>query len=141
MADLSIDDRLSIPDTCLRFFSSRSSGPGGQNVNKLNTRVTVVFDLSGCPTLTEFQKQRILKELSTYADKDGCLHVTSQRYRSQHANRLDVRERLAALIARAVKPPVKRRNTAVPRSAVRKRLELKRQRSAIKQQRSSRDDL
>lgn len=140
MADLHINDTLSIPETCLLVQASRSSGPGGQNVNKLNTRITLVFDLPNCPTLTDEQKQRLLKKLATYADKEGCLHISSQRHRSQHANRLDATERLAVLIAQAIKPPVKRRKTAIPRTAIRKRLEQKKQRSATKRQRFSVDD-
>lgn len=136
MADLVVNNKIHIPDNCLRVLASRSSGPGGQNVNKLNTRITLIFDLPNCPTLTDDQKQRVLKKLSGYADKDGCLHITSQQHRSQYANRLDAAERLAALIAEAVKPVVKRRKTAVPRAAIRKRLESKRKRASIKQNRS-----
>lgn len=135
MADIIINDTLTIPETCLRLSPSRSSGPGGQNVNKLNTRITLVFDLPNCPTLTDEQKQRLLKKLSTYADKEGCLHISSQRHRSQYANRLDATERLTSLVAQAIKPPVKRRKTAVPKGAIRKRLELKKRRSAIKRRR------
>jgi ribosome-associated protein len=69
MADLQVNDRLSIPEICLHYSSSRSSGPGGQNVNKLNTRITLVFDLTECPTLTDDQKHRLLKKLAPYADK------------------------------------------------------------------------
>ena len=139
MTDLFVNDKLSIPEMYLHFQSSRSSGPGGQNVNKLNTRMTVV-DVPSCPALTDSQKQRILKKLSSYADKDGGLHISSQRHRSQHANRLDALERLSALVAQAIKPPVKRRKTAVPRAAIRKRLEQKKKRSSIKKQRLLSDD-
>jgi len=140
VTDLYINEKLVIPELYLRFQSSRSSGPGGQNVNKLNTRITVILDVAHCPALTGSQKMRILKKLSAYADKDGGLHISSQRHRSQHANRLDATERLTVLVAQAVKPPVKRRKTAVPRAAIRKRLEQKKKRSSIKQQRSLHDD-
>lgn len=135
MPDLCVNDKLFIPELYLRFQSSRSSGPGGQNVNKLNTRMTVVLDVANCSILTDIQKQRILKKLSGYADKDGCLHISSQRHRSQHANRLDALERLSVLLAQAVKPPVKRRKTAVPKRAVEKRLGDKKKRSMLKKQR------
>lgn len=140
MSDLEVNDKLDIPETCLRVMASRSSGPGGQNVNKLNTRITLVFDLPNCPTLTDEQKGRLLKKLSGYADKEGCLQVSSQRYRSQHANRADAEARLAGLIAHAIKPAVKRRKTTVPRAAIRKRLQIKRQRSETKRLRSSKED-
>lgn len=140
MTDLFVNDKLSIPETYLHFQFSRSSGPGGQNVNKLNTRITVVLDVLNCPFLTDSQKQRILKKLASYADKDGGLHISSQRHRSQHANRLDAMERLSVLVAQAIKPPVKRRKTVVPRAAIRKRLDQKKKRSSIKQQRLLPDD-
>lgn len=139
MMDVQINGNLVIPESCLRFQTSRSSGPGGQNVNKLNTRVTVIFDPASCPTLTGVQKQRLFKKLASRIDKDGCLRISSQRYRRQHANRQDALDRLEGLIAQAVKPPVKRRRTAVPNSAIRKRLEQKKQRSQIKRLRSKRD--
>lgn len=139
MADLQVNDSLSIPEICLHYSSSRSSGPGGQNVNKLNTRITLVFDLTECPTLTDDQKHRLLKKLAPYADKEGRIHISSQRHRSQHANRLDAGQRLAALIALAVKTTKKRRKTAIPKSAIRKRLVSKRQRSEIKQQRNKKE--
>ncbi len=139
MMDVQINGNLVIPESCLRFQTSRSSGPGGQNVNKLNTRVTVIFDPASCPTLTGAQKQRLFKRLASRIDKDGCLRISSQRYRRQHANRQDALDRLEGLIAQAVKPPVKRLRTAVPNSAIRKRLEQKKQRSQIKRLRSKRD--
>lgn len=139
MAVVHIDGKRVIPENCLRFQTSRSSGPGGQNVNKLNTRVTVIFDPASCPTLTGVQKQRLFKKLASRIDKDGCLRISSQRYRRQHANRQDALDRLTALVADAVKPPVKRRRTAVPNSAIRKRLEQKKRRSQAKRLRSKPD--
>jgi ribosome-associated protein len=136
MNDLRINESIVIPESYLRIITSRSSGPGGQNVNKLNTRITVVFDVSACPMLTEDQKVRILKKLASYADKDGCLQVSSQQHRSQYANRLDAMERLSAMVVQALKPPVKRYKTSVPKAAIRKRLEQKKQRSQLKKQRS-----
>ncbi len=137
--DLQVTPAVRIPGAELAWRFSRSSGPGGQNVNKLNTRITLVFDLPGCPTLSDAQKERILKKLDTYADKDGNLHISSQQYRSQHANRHDAAKRLAVLIAEALKTHPKRRKTAVPRAAIRKRLEMKRKRAEIKRQRASRE--
>ena len=136
ITELRINESLFIPESCLHVLTSRSSGPGGQNVNKLNPRITIVVDLPGCPTLTDDQKQRILKKLASFADKEGCLHISSQRHRSQYANRLDAMERLSAMIAQALKPQVKRRKTAIPGAAIRKRLEQKKQRSQLKKQRS-----
>ncbi|HDS84840.1 MAG TPA: aminoacyl-tRNA hydrolase [Phycisphaerales bacterium] len=132
MTDVQINDKLTIPQSCLDFQTSRSSGPGGQNVNKLNTRVTLIFDLLHCPTLSDFQRTRLRKKFASRIDRDGRLHLSSQRYRSQHANRQDALERFKALIAEALKPRPKRRKTTVPAKAIRQRLEQKKRRSAIK---------
>ncbi|MCU0918492.1 MAG: hypothetical protein MUC88_28625, partial [Planctomycetes bacterium] len=80
-----------IPENELVITASRSSGPGGQNVNKLNTRVIVLFDVTGSPSLSNEQKQEVLSRLATRIDKRGVLHVASQAYRSQEANRRRVR--------------------------------------------------
>ncbi len=137
MTDLVVNSTTTIPADYITITASRSSGPGGQNVNKLNTRITVTVDITGCPTLSDVQKQRIAARCKPYLDSAGRLHLSSQRYRSQHANRLDAFERLAELLAQAIVPPVKRRKTRVPAAAVRRRLEQKKHRSAIKKLRDS----
>jgi ribosome-associated protein len=140
MADIQINNMLFIPESCLSFQAARSSGPGGQNVNKLNTRVTLIFDLPNCPTLTDPQRQRLRSVLSSRLDKDGRVRISSQRHRSQHANRQDALERFRALVAEALRARPKRRKTTVPPAAHRKRLEQKKRRSLIKQLRSSVDN-
>ena len=92
-----------IPESELVFKASRSSGPGGQNVNKLNTRVTALFDVAGSPSLSEEQKQQVLNALSTRVDKNGVLHVVSQKHRSQEANRRTAAERLQQLVRDALR--------------------------------------
>ena len=82
-----IDDELAIPDEEVSFVTSRSGGPGGQNVNKLETRVTVRFDVAGSPSLTEEQRQRLLERLATRITRAGFLQVTSQKHRTQGENR------------------------------------------------------
>ena len=91
-----------IPEGELVFKASRSSGPGGQNVNKLNTRVTVLFDVAGSPSLSEEQKQRVRSRLAGRIGKDGILHVASQKHRSQEANRRAAVERLQQLVQEAL---------------------------------------
>ena len=135
---LYINPKLSIPETYLTFAFSRSSGPGGQNVNKLNTRVSVSLSLTDCPCLTEFQKQKIAKTLKSRIDKEGILQVTCQEYRSQHANRNAAVQRLAGLIAEALKPAKIRRPTRTPKSAVQRRLKDKKKRSDLKKIRTER---
>ena len=119
--------------------ASRSRGPGGQNVNKVNTRITVFFDVAGCESFTEGQRNRILKRLATRADKNGVIHVASQRHRTQKANRTAAVERLNELLMEALKRKAVRRKTAVPHRAKQRRLEEKKRRSVLKRGRAARN--
>jgi len=121
------------------FRYSRSSGPGGQNVNKLNTRVTLFFDVSQCGVFSDSQKRRILKKLSTRANKSGVIHVVSQKFRTQKANRRAAAKKLSELLTEALRKKPIRRKTQVPRWAKEKRLQEKKQRSRLKQQRLQKD--
>ncbi len=114
------------------FRSSRSSGPGGQHVNKVSTRMTVYFDVSGCESLSGQQKRRILNRLKTRCDKFGIVRVTSQRHRSQIANRRAALERLVELLSKALERKRVRRKTAVPRRSREKRLGDKKKRGDLK---------
>jgi ribosome-associated protein len=124
-----------IPEDKLVFKYSRSGGPGGQNVNKVNTRVTVLFDVPNCGIFSDDQKRRILEKLSTRADKEGVIRVVCQRYRTQKANRQGAVELLTELVEGALKKKRMRKKTAVPAYAKEKRLEAKRRRSLLKKQR------
>ena len=136
MKDLYINPKLTIPSDYLNISTSRSSGPGGQHVNKLNTRVSIFFDIPNCLCLDEDQKHTLLTTLKNRIDHQGVLQVSSQQYRSQTANRNAALERLAELIAIALKPKRKRKKTQIPKRAVRKRLEDKNVRSMTKKLRS-----
>ncbi len=136
MDSLFINPKLSIPESLLTYTFSRSSGPGGQNVNKLNTRVTVSLDVADCPVLTETQKRKIRQKLKHRMDNQGILQVSCQEYRSQYANRNAAKQRLAELLAEALKPVKKRKPTKKPKSAVEKRLREKKQQGEKKQRRS-----
>ena len=120
----------------LEFRYSRSGGPGGQNVNKVNTRVTVFFDAAGSESLTEGEKRLILKKLATRANKDGVIRVVCQRHRTQKANKAGAVERLRELLEEALKRRKVRRATRRPGWANRKRLEEKKKRGMLKKQRS-----
>jgi ribosome-associated protein len=130
---------IEIPQEELVFKSSRSSGPGGQNVNKVNTRVTVLFDVANTSILSDAAKKRVLERLATRASKDGVIRVVSQRHRTQKANRTAASERLRQLVAEALQTEPVRRKTKVPRGAIERRLEEKRRRSILKQQRAKRN--
>jgi len=121
------------------FKVSRSSGPGGQNINKVNTRVTLLFDVANCGSLSGWQKQRILARLATRSDKNGVLRVTSQKFRTQGANRRAAIERLQQLLTDALKTRPIRKKSKVSYAAKQRRLEEKKRRSLLKRQRSAKN--
>ncbi len=136
---IEIAENTFIPEDELTFRTSRSGGPGGQNVNKLNTRVTLRFDVVGSPSLSDEQKQRIRRGLATRIDKNGTLHVVAQKHRSQEANRRAAVERFQELLHGVLKPRPVRRKTKVPAAARERRLKEKKHRSVLKQQRTGKD--
>jgi ribosome-associated protein len=123
----------------LVFRASRSAGPGGQNVNKVNTRIALFFDVTRSNSLNQQQKQKIISRLSSRIDKDGFLRVVSQKYRTQNANRQAAIEHLEQLLADALKEKPKREKTQIPYSAINRRLKQKRNISLKKQRRSEKD--
>jgi ribosome-associated protein len=131
-----INDSLEIPEHELTFRYSRSSGPGGQNVNKVATKVTLLFSVADSSVIDDDQKARIKHRLAGRIAKDGVLHVTSERHRTRSANQRDVINRFSELLSNALKPTKQRRKTRVPAAAKRKRLESKRRRSERKRLRS-----
>jgi ribosome-associated protein len=133
-----IDDTLAIPDEEVTFATSRSGGPGGQNVNKLETRVTLRFDLAGSPSLSEEQKSRLRERLATRITKDGVLQVSSQKHRSQGANRDAAVERFAELLRENLREEPPRKKTRPSRAAKARRLDNKRRQSQRKRERSAR---
>jgi ribosome-associated protein len=130
-----ITDQVSIPEDELRFTASRSSGPGGQHVNKASTRVTLMFDLANSPSLTPDQKQLLIKQLPTRISKQGVLRVVSQKTRSQAANREVALERFAELLRQALALRPKRKPTKVSAAAKEKRITHKKQRGHVKRER------
>jgi len=133
---IEINEHTAVSEDELTFKVSRSGGPGGQNVNKVNTRVTLFLDVAGSANLTEAQKRRLRTELSTRMDKHGVLRVVSQKHRTQEANRRAALERLRELMAEALKPQPVRKKTRLPAGAREKRLREKKRRGQLKQQRS-----
>jgi len=137
---VTISDDLQIPDAELTFRYSRSSGPGGQNVNKVATKVTLLFDVRSSPSLTEGQRALLGQRLANRISKDGVLHVTSERHRTRSANQRDVVSRFQNLLADALHQRTPRKKTMVPAASRRRRIEAKRRRSEVKRQRSRPDD-
>jgi ribosome-associated protein len=130
-----IDDRLEIPDTELDFATARSSGPGGQNVNKVETRVTLLFDIDASSSLSESQKSRLRNRLATRINKRGVLRVSSQRHRTQAANRQAATERFVELVSAALRRRRRRVATHPSARARAHRLDHKRRRSRLKSRR------
>ena len=122
----------------LVMTASRSSGPGGQNVNKVASRVTLSLDLEATTAFTAEQQEKIRQRLGSRITKAGLLRVSAQRERSQARNRDLARERLIALLDDALTDDPRRVRTRVPRAAKRRRLQAKRQRSERKKERSRR---
>jgi len=136
---IEIANGLYIPEDALVFKVSRSSGPGGQNVNKLSTRVTVLLDIGRCVSLSDAQKRRILTRLANRADKSGVIRVVCQKHRTQRANRRGAVERLQQLLAEALKTRPVRIETEVPYAARQRRLDQKKQRSLLKRRRAKKN--
>ncbi len=136
---IEITDGVFISEEVLVFKASRSAGPGWQNVNKVNTRITLFFDVANCDSFSDVQKRRILSRLATRADKNGILRVVSQRFRTQSANRRAAVERLQQLLTDALKTRPIRKKSKVSYAAKQRRLEEKRRRSLLKRQRSAKN--
>jgi ribosome-associated protein len=139
---LEVSPALGIPLAELEFRASRSGGPGGQHVNTSSTRVEVWWDVAGSPVLTDEQRQRLLARLASRLDTAGRLRLVSSGSRSQLRNREEVTERLRRIVAKALVVPKPRKRTKPSAAAKAARVESKRRRSAIKQERRrpSRDE-
>lgn len=127
-----ITPRLAIDESEIEERFVRSSGPGGQNVNKLATAVQLRFDVRGSPSLPDGVKERLEKLAGRRMTQDGVLVINAQRHRTQERNRQDGLDRLIELIQKAVPPPIPRRPTKPTLGSKKRRLESKKQRSAIK---------
>lgn len=135
-SQINITEKLSIPLNDLRFTFSRSGGPGGQNVNKVNSRVTLWFDVANSPSLLDHQKELIRDRLPTRINKEGVLRVVSQKYRTQASNRDEAVKRFVSLLGESLQEVLPRRKRAVPMAAREHRLDEKKHRSRLKSSRS-----
>ena len=137
MDDVRIGRSCVIPARELKFRFSRSGGPGGQNVNKRDTQVELLFDVAGSPSLGPVQRERALRKLARRLDADGVLHIVASEERTQGRNREIAIERFRDVMSEALKPPPpKRRRTKPSKAAVERRLTEKRHRARTKRTRS-----
>ncbi len=135
-----ISKNIVINDDELKEEFFQSSGPGGQNVNKVSTAVRLRFNLRETTSLPPDVKQRVINGLGNSITTAGELIIEAQRYRTQIKNRADAAQRLQAVITKYLVPPKRRRPTKPTKGSVKRRLESKKQRSTLKKLRSSGHD-
>ncbi len=136
--DLLILPDLTIPLSEVRFRTSRSGGPGGQNVNKVESKVELLFDVAASMSLTEGQRARLFSSLGRRIDTDGIFHLSSQVSRSQRENKEAVLAEFERLVKLAFRPRKKRMKTNPTRASKEKRLRGKKIRAEKKKYRSFR---
>jgi ribosome-associated protein len=127
-----ITDTISIDDAELVESFVRSSGPGGQNVNKLSTAVQLRFDVRHSPSLPNDVAVRLMRLAGKRLTKDGVLVIIAQNHRTQERNRAEALERLVALVREAAVPPIPRHATKPTKASRQRRIESKKRRSGIK---------
>ncbi len=130
-----INESLAVPESELQFRFSTGGGPGGQHVNKTATRVTLLFDVAGSPSLDEETRVRLLDRLASRLNRQGLLHIDVQDSRSQWQNRTTAVARFRKVLADALVEQPERRPTRPTRKSREVRLEQKRRRSEVKRDR------
>lgn len=130
---LFVNERITIPHAEFRFTYSRSGGPGGQNVNKVNSRVQLRWNLDRTAALPADVLERLRQQYHRQISSEGDLCLTSQRFRDQGRNVLDVLDKLATMVRAVAEPPKKRIRTRVSKGQKQRRLDNKRRLSEKKQ--------
>ena len=136
---IKFDEHTAISLEEIKFVASRSSGPGGQHVNKTSTKVTLLFDVKKSAGLTEEQKLKVLTRMSSRINGEGMLYIRSQRYKSQFANKTDALEIFSALVKSALEEKRIRKITRLSIKRKKERIEAKRKKSRLKETRKKVD--
>jgi ribosome-associated protein len=139
-ASITLAPGVTVPESALRLQCSRSGGPGGQNVNKVNTRVQLWVPLAAIAGLSENAVSRLRTLAGSRLTIADDIHIAAETERTQERNRQAVLDRLRELILTAVKEPRRRRKTKPSRGAKERRLKGKRMRSEVKSRRQGRID-
>ncbi len=137
MEDLAINEAIAIPSRELRESFARSGGPGGQNVNKVETKAELRWTPAESAALSDADRAWLLRRLTSRLTAEGELLVTSTRTRDQSRNRDDARQKLAEIVRRALERPKRRKKTRPSKGSVESRLKDKRRRSDAKEKRQS----
>lgn len=141
MEFLEVKGKLKIPVTEFDLSFARGSGPGGQNVNKVNSKAVLYWTVTESPSLPEAVRQRFLSRYHHRVTTEGVLVLSSDQFRDQRRNVDDCLDKLAEMLAVVLEPPKPRKKTKPGRGAVERRLKTKRETSAKKQaRRGGRDD-
>jgi ribosome-associated protein len=137
VASILITPALSIDESELEITFVRSSGPGGQNVNKVATAAQLRFDAAHSRSLPDDVRARLMARAGSRLTNEGVIIITARRFRTQEKNRADAVARLVELIRGAVVAPKRRRKTRTPAAAKARRVDAKRRRSVTKRRRGS----
>lgn len=140
MEDLVINEKITIPAEQMTISAVRSSGPGGQNVNKVSTCIELRFNPKECSLLTETAVKKLLTANKNKLDADEAIIITSQRFREQYRNIEDARDKLRSMILEALKVQKKRRPTKPTKASIEDRITSKRINSQKKAARSKKFD-
>lgn len=126
---------MKTPINEIEFIYTKSSGPGGQNVNKLNTKVTLLWEIDKSKGVSQTIRNRFIEKFA-HKIKSGVVQITSQRFRNQGRNTADCVNKLEQLLEQVWQPPKKRKPTKPKKSAINERIKQKKQRGDLKKSRS-----